>query len=294
MEASELKFLLKLLGKPSYRAPLSQIGNKEEKASDRERICKRLAEREIVGYTREIAKFGIEPAGKALLKQDQTTVPLTKSHLAVLKACESEGITPGMVSSAKLPAADRQTVLQDLETKGLIKAEKVKIKEVWLTERGAELLRDDFHPTGTATLSFNLLGNYLTFLRKSMLPGVPTASSDTPLVETTVPAETPAAAPLTDKPNHEDILRLIRALDHELGTGNYLPIFHLRDRVQPPLSREELDHILYRLQREDKLEMSSLVESVRFTPEQIQAGIPQDTAGPLFFLIVNESVVDHK
>ena len=81
---------------------------------------------------------------------------------------------------------------------------------------------------------------------------------------------------------------MIQNLDRELATDNYLPIFYLRQKLQPPLSREEVDQALYRLQRNDKIELSSLQEAIAYTPEQIEAGIPQDIGGPLFFIIVTE------
>lgn len=76
-------------------------------------------------------------------------------------------------------------------------------------------------------------------------------------------------------------MQIIRDLDRQLGTDNYLPIFHLRQKFQPPLSREQLDQLLYRLQRNDRIDLSSLQEVSAYTPEQIDAGIPQDIGGPL-------------
>lgn len=44
----------------------------------------------------------------------------------------------------------------------------------------------------------------------------------------------------SDRPKDEEILNLIRELDQQLDADNYLPIYHLRQRLQPPLSRKEL------------------------------------------------------
>jgi hypothetical protein len=85
----------------------------------------------------------------------------------------------------------------------------------------------------------------------------------------------------------EEILETIKKLDRELGTENYLPIFHLRQKLQPPLLRDDLDQALYRLQKSDKIDFSTLQEVSAYTPEQIDAGIPQNIGGQLFFLIVN-------
>ncbi|BCX09196.1 MAG: hypothetical protein KatS3mg066_3055 [Fischerella sp.] len=82
----------------------------------------------------------------------------------------------------------------------------------------------------------------------------------------------------------EEILETIRKLDKELGTDNYLPIFHLRQKLQPPLTRDELDKALYRLQASDKIELSTLVDPTPYTPEQIDAGISQNIGGSIFFI----------
>jgi hypothetical protein len=63
----------------------------------------------------------------------------------------------------------------------------------------------------------------------------------------------------------EQILQIIEKLDSELGTENYLPIFHLRQKLQPPMSRDELDQALYRLQKIDKIELRGLVHAQDYT-----------------------------
>jgi hypothetical protein len=85
----------------------------------------------------------------------------------------------------------------------------------------------------------------------------------------------------------EEILHTIQKLDRELGTDNYLPIFHLRQTLQPPLSRDDLDKALYRLQAKDQIELSSLAEPDKFTSEQFNAGIPRRRGGVLFFISAN-------
>jgi hypothetical protein len=274
MKASEFKFLLKLLSQKDYRASISQLSPSDKTSSaERDKICRDLAEREIVSYAREVKRFKIEPAGKALLTGEAGGLPLTEQHFVVLRACESKIRTPGDIK--KLSPDQRQAVIQDLQAKGLIKAESEQIKEVWLTDRGYEYLRDEYSPSGTTTISFSLLGNYLAFMRKAMQGTIVKEQPSAPLMNP------------SDKPADDKILQTIKDLDAELGTENYLPIFHLRQKLQPLLSRDDLDQALYRLQRQDKIEMSSLAEAIHYTPEQIQAGIPQDSAGPLFFLVVN-------
>jgi len=89
------------------------------------------------------------------------------------------------------------------------------------------------------------------------------------------------------KPTDVEILNKIKELDLEYNTDNYLPIFHLRNEFQPPLSRAELDGALYRLQAEDKIDLSTLAEVDAYTPAEINAGIPQIVGGSLFFITVN-------
>ena len=168
----------------------------------------------------------------------------------------------------------------------MIAAAEKKIAQVWLSERGEEVLAKEYQGKGTATISLNLLNNYLVFLRKYFKSH--STVSPVNANEQKLPAKSIKSSDDEPyKPSDREILEAIINLDSELGTDNYLPIFHLRNQLQPNLSRKELDDALYRLQREDKLELSSLVEAVDYSNEQINAGIPQDVGGSLFFLMVN-------
>lgn len=82
-----------------------------------------------------------------------------------------------------------------------------------------------------------------------------------------------------------EVLEAISTLDQQHNTNNYLPIYKLRARFSY-LSREELDQILYQLEKEDKIEMGTLAEVRFYTPEQIGAGIPQPIGGCLFYITV--------
>ncbi len=278
METIELKFLLKLLGFPDYRAPLSKIKpNSKTSVAEGERICRKLRERELVDCSYEITKFKIASPGKALLKLDPAKLPVTPQELKTLQACENKTITPGKTG---IPEAERQTVIQSLANRGLIQVDKKdkKIKEVWLTERGNESLREEYDPGGggNITLTKNMLAYYLRFLRKSLSP----YKTEVGQIATVPPQEA------THKPSDDEIFQTIVNLDREMGTGNYLPIFHLRQKLQPPLSREDLDHALYRLEGNDQIELSAIVEASRYSQEQLNAGIPQRAGGRLFFIQV--------
>jgi hypothetical protein len=276
METNELKFLLKLLGCADYRASYTDRTFDSFK-KDKNKICRDLGDRELVDYSREIAAVKILPPGRALL-QEPTKVAIADKELKVLeKISKASGkITPSEITSPK--AAERDAILKILSDRGLIEAE-LKIKkskaEVWLTERGIEYLRDDYSPNkgSNPVISLELLSNYLRFLRKT-LRDKPEPISTSPVV---------TIINLTD----EEILQTIQKLDRELGSDNYLPIFHLRQKLQPPLSREELDKALYRLQGSDQIELSTLVDPTPYTPDQIDTGISQNIGGSLFFLSVN-------
>ncbi|GAB4288681.1 MAG: hypothetical protein Fur0025_22870 [Oscillatoriaceae cyanobacterium] len=276
METKELKFLLKLLGFPHYRAPLKSVKpNYKTKISEVNAICRQLRQRELIDCREEVMQLSITPAGKSLLKLEPGTLPISADQMQVLQACAKGSITANKTGIA---AAEAQAVIKDLLDRGLIKALKTDIKEVWLTERGKDFLRSDCQPTGNQPLySGEMLKNYLHFLRKS-------ASSQPPLSPGTEaePRINPAS-----KPSDEVILDLIRQLDKELGTDNYLPIFHLRQKLQPPLSRDELDAALYRLQRQDKIEMSGLVDGTPYSTQELQAAIKQKVGVPLFFIVAN-------
>ena len=266
MDILELKFVLKLLIATGYRESLTKIKlNSATKASERDKICRQLVERELVGVSYEISKFKIAPAGMALLKIDSVQLPVTSQELKILKSCQKEAISPGKTGIA---APEAQKLIQALLEKGLLQVNKTdkKIKEVWLTERGKEYLRNEYDPSGggNITLTKNMLATYLKFLRQS-----PSIAVDS-----------------THQPSDEDILQTIRDLDKELGTDNYLPIFHLRQKLQPPFSREDLEQALYRLEGNDKIELSALVEASRYSPAQVNAGIKQRSGIPLFFIQV--------
>lgn len=277
MESTELKFLLKLLDCTGYRTPLSQIKlNNKTPVSERNKVCHNLRDRGLVACTDEVINLKIAPPGKTLLKLGVAELPVTPDELKVLKKSAKAKITPGLTN---IPPANRGAVIQSLAGRGLIQVE-TKVNEVWLTEQGQEYLRNEYEPSGSATISLNLLNNYLRFFRKSIHAKLDGFAPQKLLLTDS------GNSPLS-KPGDEEILQVIRDLDHELGTENYLPIFHLRQKLQPPLTRDELDQALYYLQRNDQIELSSLQEAVAYTPEQIEAGIPQEIGGPLFFVAVN-------
>ncbi|OKH55976.1 transcription factor RcaD [Calothrix sp. HK-06] len=281
METNELKFILKLLECSDYRSSYGASIFDSFKGKDK--ICFSLGERELIDYTREIATVKILLPGQALLNLDPKEVPITEKERRVLeKISKASGkISPGKITSPK--ASERDEILKTLSDRGLIEAE-MKIKrtkaEVWLTERGVAYLRDDYVPKGAANISLDLLSNYLRFLRKALHS---TSEQVSTLISTPASKIESSVEKITDI-SDEEILETIRKLDRELGTDNYLPIFHLRQKLQPPLTRDELDKALYRLQASDQIELSTLLDPTGYKPEEVEAGITQNIGGSLFFI----------
>ena len=239
-----------------------------------------MGELEYVDYSQEVATVKILPAGQALLKLDSTQLPIDNKELKVLeKIGKSSGkIAPSEIKVSALKSDEREAILTALNERGLIAIE-IKMKrlkaDIWLTERGIEFLRDEYVPNkgNNPVISLDLLGNYVQFLRKNLRVKSEQVSTSVSDINSNI--------------SDEEILETIKKLDRELGTENYLPIFHLRQKLQPPLLRDDLDQALYRLQKSDKIDFSTLQEVSAYTPEQIDAGIPQNIGGQLFFLIVN-------
>lgn len=87
-----------------------------------------------------------------------------------------------------------------------------------------------------------------------------------------------------DSPNTERLNQLIEASDNYFDFPSYRKL--LSDNGIT--SRAEQDSFIYRMQRENLVEYSTLQEGHRRTTEQINQGIAQSVGGPLFYVIVNE------
>jgi len=281
METREVKFLLKLLGCENYRSSLSVAAFK---FTGRDKICRDLEQRGLIDYSREIASAKILPAGRSLLKVNAENLPISEAELKLLAKIAKSSTKVSTTSIKDVKAADKEAILIGLSDRGFIQVD-LKMRrtkpEVWLTERGLEFLRDDFIPKKATNpaISLEMLNNYLLFLRKSLRGARGSI----------IPPEVTEIDILKPQPTDEEILQLIRDLDRELNTDNYLPFFHLRAKLQPPMSREEVDQALYRLQRSDRIELRTLVHSQEYTPEQVNAGISQRSGTPLFFIILTDN-----
>lgn len=92
----------------------------------------------------------------------------------------------------------------------------------------------------------------------------------------------PDQAPAPDKNDADTLYATVQTTDRELGTENYTPICHIRPKLD--WTRDRFDAALYSLMRSDRIEVSSLQEANMYEPDQIDAGIPQNMGGCLFFI----------
>ena len=269
LSSLELKFLLRLLMFPDYRAKLSQLRpSPKTSATDRDRLCRHLRQQGLIDCEETATRFGLTAAGRTLLTLDTSVLPITPDERFVLKSCQGGSITPGQIHP-KVPKDQRQRLITGLAQRGLLKVTRYQIGEVWMTMAGQTFLRDDCAPQGNfPAVSWTLMSSYLQFMRQDQCPLEPPEGS----LEQAITPDT--------------LFHMITHLDTVHNTENYLPIYHLRAKLQPPLSRHELDEQLYQLQREDRIDLSTLQDVTRYQKEAVAAGIPQDIGGPLFFISV--------
>jgi predicted transcriptional regulator len=273
MEAIELKFLLKLLGKPYYRSPIREISpSAKTSASQRDRICRRLRDRGLVEVSEEVTKFKLDPAGKALLTIDPANSPLSSQERQILHACEKRATVPAKTG---VPVKERTALIQSLLERELIQATQTRIRDVWLTEEGKRYLLEEYEAMGEGTLTLpkGMLTDYLRFLRQH-------AAFPQPVVSPVPPQE------IVYKPSDEEVLQAIVELNRKLDGDGEVPIFRLRRVLEPPLSREELDRALVRLEKDEKIELTAIVNAMRYSREEFDAGIPQRAGSRLFFIKV--------
>lgn len=101
------------------------------------------------------------------------------------------------------------------------------------------------------------------------------------------PIETLPTNPVFEEVLESPAIRLARKFQEYKGTENYTNLHVMRNAL-PDLSREEFDEAFYELIRNDVIEPSTLAEVKAYTPEQMEAGIPQPVGGSLFFGIIND------
>lgn len=272
LSSLELKFLLGLLALPGYRGPLAQVRlSAKTSRSERHRLCQQLCQQGLVDYEDMAAQFGLTAAGRTLLTLDTSVLPITPDERLVLQSCQAGSIGPARLHP-KVPKTQQQRLVAGLAQRGLLTITRYHITDVWLTPGGQQFLRYDCAPQGhVPVVSWTQLSGYLHFMRQgSGAPDVPE------------PSESVGLTSLTP----DELLQIITHLDAVLNTDNYLPIYYLRDKLHSALSRPALDQQLYQLQRDDRIDLSTLQDVTHYRQEEIAAGIPQDIGGPLFFISV--------
>jgi len=296
LKVIELKFLLKLLGCEGYRGKMTDLNpNSKTKASERDRICVGLGTKDIVEYDSQVARFSLAPPGRTLLGLDTTSLPVTPDELKVLQACQKAkgSTTPGTI--AGVSADSRQALIRNLTGRGMLKINKEDIKEAWLTDKGKQFLLYEYEPVGSyaSTASATMLGNYIRFLRENLGQPESQLKSQSKSQPRGLPTSQPSMQAASTmpigsqtKPDAQAVLQQIKQLDQLTNSDNYLPIYHLREKLQPPLTRGELDSYLYELQRNDLIELSSLHDQGDYSDHQMNAGIPQENRCYLFFISV--------
>ncbi|MCI4625170.1 MAG: hypothetical protein L3V56_04320 [Candidatus Magnetoovum sp. WYHC-5] len=276
LDAIDIKLLLNLIGCENYS---TDKWNDLKPKSDATKvnvndICKKLSNLNLLDIKEPITKLWLTATGKEELKNKESQ--LSKDSIIVLKECsksksksDPKKITPNRKAIKEL-VGDIISLMKDLVQQGFIEVETG--ISISISEHGKQFLLYEFLPTDgkTPIISLKMFKNYIQFIRKGQLLLQPTVT------------EQVVGPTLSD----EEALNLIKELDAELGTENYLPIFHLREKIGNRLQRDALDNILYKLVNEDKIKLSTLQEVSQYTKEQKNAGIPQPIGGPFFYIIV--------
>lgn len=266
MHIQEFKILLKLLGKIGYQGKIGDVKpNDKTKVTVVRNLCEQLFNRGYIEVEEKILKININASGKKNLKNKVLSDKLNNLELIILNSCNKKSIKSAEININS--ASKRDKLILDLLEKGLIDIAEKQIISITLTANGQFFLAQEFllKGLGNITLSKTLLNNYLIFIREYYKPNIIKGKN---------------------KPSTEEVLETIIKLDKEFNTDNYLPIFYVRDQYQSILNRQELDDILYSLQKQNKLSMSRLVDGSQYNTKQYDAGIPQKIGGPIFYLIV--------
>lgn len=138
LETIELKFLLKLLKTEGHRAPISVLKpNSRTSAAKCDRICQNLAEQGLIEYDSEISRFTLAPPGRVLLRLQTTSLPVTPDELKLLRACRGSMTLARLGNS--VPEGSRQSLVQALVKRRILKVVKRQITEVRLTAKGKAL-----------------------------------------------------------------------------------------------------------------------------------------------------------
>lgn len=263
MEIQHLKILLKLLGQDNYQGKIGDIKpNTKTKIEETQRLCYKLYHNKLVYIEQKNIAIKINGNGEKVLKNRESR---NKLEINILKKCQKTKIRISEINI--IPTSKRDLLIDKLVKENLIDIADKKITHVELTEKGKQYLAEEYLPQGLGNISLTktLLNNYLTFIRHYF------KEENIKPTKQIIP---------------DDILQAIIRLDRTLNTDNYLPIFHLRNEFKSLLSRNDLDSMIFTLQKENKISLSRLVDASQYSAEEYDAGIPQSIGYPIFYLIV--------
>lgn len=295
MDIQEFKILLKLLGNQDYKGKIGEIKpNDKTKVNVVRNLSQQLFNRGYIHIEEKILQIKINDDGKKILKNKSLSNKLSDSELIILNSCIKTTI---QVSKIKLtPAFKRDKLILNLVKEKLVDIKEKQIISIALTDNGKLFLAQEFllESLGNIILQKKLFNNYLIFIRKHYQQKINISSNNKVSLDQS--SQLKITSNKTEKineninnnnkPSITEVLETIIQLDKEFNSDNYLPIFYIRNKYQSILNREELDTILYSLQKQNKLSMSRLVDASQYNSEQYDAGIPQKIGGPIFYLIV--------
>ena len=281
MENAQLKILLQLLGKNNYGGKIAEVKpTSKTTISQTRNLCQKLKQKQYIEVKEKIEAIAITKKGKAYIPQAKV------NEKKILEKCLRSTCLVGKIKFKT--ALLKQEIIEDLLSKDLIKISRSKITEVYLTPQGQQYLLTECNllGKGNITLYKPLFNNYLQFLCQNLLTSGELTPTTTQVNDDRDEKQNQSISIVKpkQKPNDGDVLQTIIDLDKQNNTDNYLPIFHLRRYYEEVMTREELDQILYNLQRENKLSLSRLIDGSKYSREEYQAGIPQKVGGVIFYL----------
>ncbi len=281
MEIQHLKILLKLLGQNNYQGKIGDIKpNTKTKIEETQRFCYQFWDSKLIYIEEKNITIKINNHGEQVLKNKENR---NKLEINILKKCEKTKIKISEINIT--PASKRDLLIEKLVTEKLIDIVDKKIIHVELTEKGKQYLAQEYLAEGLGNVSLPkaLLNNYLVFIRDYFIGKNQEKISSTKAITPEVKEENIRQH---KQITPDDILQAIIRLDRTLNTDNYLPIFHLRNEYKSVLSRDDLNSMIFRLQKENKISLSRLVDASQYSAEEYDAGIPQSIGYPIFYLIV--------
>lgn len=172
VSTSELKVMLKLLGRVGYCAPLDQLKPSPKMAKGAlMAIAQSLQLKELIDYRSQVERFAMTQRGRMLFRLEMAARPVTPDEWLVMQSCRKGAISVAQIA-VKVPQSSRQALLQELEQREFIKVTGRGVSDVQLTQVGQVFLRS-YRPEGCqAVLSLDLLTNYLNFMAMPLEPGV--------------------------------------------------------------------------------------------------------------------------